>query len=346
MSGHLVSPAPWPVSLREELSAFRELVERHDDVYIFGHKDADGDTLGCSLAFAEALHRRGKRVQVIIPPPRPDLYEWLPGFAGIRDEPPPDAVIDLCIFFDAGNMERSGKGTSLIGERTAVVNIDHHASNSRYGTLNLVDPDAAAVGQMCFSMLQELGWAVTPSIATCLYAAILTDTGGFRHENTDPQALADAARLAALGADPGDVASRIYKSRPATTVRLSALSLSSMQLELDGRLVWTRVTRRMLHQTGAVMAEAEGIIDGLNSIRGLQAAIIFKEVATRLTKISVRTRDDVDAAELCARFGGGGHRRAAGAELRMPLAEAVPAVLAVAHQVIQGHDAGRRPQYR
>ncbi|MFZ0217253.1 MAG: bifunctional oligoribonuclease/PAP phosphatase NrnA [Candidatus Dormiibacterota bacterium] len=340
----LVSPQPWPAANRDGLAELRRLLDEHDEVYIFGHKDADGDTLGCSLAFAEALRRQAKRAHVVIPPPHPDLYEWLPGFSEMRAEAPPDADIGLCIFFDAGNMERSGKTTARITERTVIVNIDHHASNSRFGTLNLVDPDASAVGQMCLQLLHELGWEITPTMATCLYAAILTDTGGFRHENTSVQTLADGARLAALGADPSDIAGRIYKSRPATTVRLNALSLSSMQIEMEGQLAWARVTRRMLHQTGAVMAEAEGIIDSLNSIGGLQAAIIFKEVGARLTKISVRTRNGVDAAALCARFGGGGHTRAAGAELLVPMRDAVQAVLQAAHEVIDG--AGRRSQYR
>jgi phosphoesterase RecJ-like protein len=128
-----------------------------------------------------------------------------------------------------------------------------------------------------------------------------------------------------------------------TTLKLSALCLATMQVELDGRLAWARVTRRMLRQANAVMAESEGIIDSLNSIAGLDAAILFKEVSARLTKISVRSRGDVDAAALCARFGGGGHLRAAGAEIRLPMAEAVDQVLEAAGLVIT--DAGRRSQY-
>jgi len=183
-------------------------------------------------------------------------------------------------------------------------------------------------------MLDYFGYEITPAIATNLYVALLTDTGGFRHENTTPRALSDAARLAALGADPGRIATQVYKMRPETTLKLSGLALATMRVELDGRLAWAMVTRRMLKEAHAVMAESEGIIDTLNSVAGLELAIMFKEVQSELTKISVRSRGAVDAAAMCATFGGGGHIRAAGAELDKPMEEAVNLVLAAAKEAI------------
>ena len=149
-------------------------------------------------------------------------------------------------------------------------------------------------------MLDHFGFPITPTIATNLYVALLTDTGGFRHENTTPQALEDAARLARLGADPGHIATLVYKMRPETTLKLNGLALATMRVEMEGRLAWAKVTRGMLREAGAVMAESEGIIDTLNSIAGLELAILFKEVNADLTKISVRSRGGVDAAALCA----------------------------------------------
>ena len=171
-------------------------------------------------------------------------------------------------------------------------------------------------------------------MATNIYVALLTDTGGFRHENTTPRALEDAARLARIGADPGHIATQVYKMRPETTLKLSGLALATMRVEMDGRLAWAKVTRRMLKEANAVMAESEGIIDTLNSIAGLELAILFKEVSGELTKISVRSRGGVDAAALCASFGGGGHIRAAGAEIEKPLDDAVRTVLAAAKEAI------------
>ncbi|HEX6548570.1 MAG TPA: bifunctional oligoribonuclease/PAP phosphatase NrnA [Candidatus Dormibacteraeota bacterium] len=333
-------------ALRAAYASVRELIDANRQVLIFGHKDADGDTLGCSLAFAEALRSQGKEVWVLIPPPLPiDMYGWLPGWDAIVEAPPPDADPGLVLFFDAGNMERSGGGVRHIASHATIVNIDHHTSNTRFGDINVIqasppEGDASAVGQMVLEMLDEFGWPVTPGIATNLYTALMTDTGGFRHENTTAKALEDAARLARLGADPGHIATMVYKSRPLTTLRLSALSIASMQVELEGRLAWAKVTRRMLKESDAVMSESEGIIDTLNSIAGLDVAILFKEVNAGLTKISVRTRGSIDAAALCTRFGGGGHLRAAGAEIAQPLTEAIPPVLEAAKEAISSAKPG------
>jgi bifunctional oligoribonuclease and PAP phosphatase NrnA len=262
------------------------------------------------------------------------MYTFLPGFDDVQEEPPRGIDPHLVFFFDSGNLERSGSSVKRIASQATIVNVDHHPSNSRFGDVNIIDPDASAVGQMVTQMLDHFGFPITPTIATNLYVALLTDTGGFRHENTTPQALEDAARLARLGADPGHIATMVYKMRPETTLKLNALALATMRVEMEGRLAWAVVTRRMLHEAGAVMAESEGIIDTLNSIAGLELAILLKEVNGALTKISVRSRGGVDAAAMCATFGGGGHIRAAGAEIEKPLDEAVKLVLATAKEAI------------
>jgi phosphoesterase RecJ-like protein len=327
--------------LRSEVDELRDLLQGHEEILIFGHKDADGDTLGCSLAFAEALRARGKQVYVVIPPPLPDKYSWMPGFDHIVQGPPAGVDAKLVLFFDAGNIERSGAAAGQIVVGATVVNVDHHSSNSRFGDINIIDPDAAAVGQMCLDMLEHFGWEITPGMATNLYTALMTDTGGFRHENTNARALEDGARLAYLGADPSHIATMVYKSRPLSTIRLSGLSIASMKVEMSGRLAWARVTRAMLREAGAVMAESEGIIDTVNSIEGLEVAILLKEVGSQLTKVSVRTRGRVDAAALCGLFGGGGHLRAAGAEIHRPIDDAADGLLEAARAAIAEADSGR-----
>ena len=263
------------------------------------------------------------------------MYAFLPGFDQIKEEPPVGKDPELVFFFDSGNLERSGSSVKQIASDATIVNIDHHLTNAMFGDINVIDPDAAAVGEMVVDMLDAYGYEITPGIATNLYVAIMTDTGGFRHENTTAHALEYAARLARLGANPGQIASTVYKSRPLTTLKLNALSLAEMQVEADGRLVWSKVTRQMLNEAGAVMAEAEGIIDNLNSIGGLDLAILFKQVSDTLTKISVRSRGAIDAAALTAEFGGGGHLRAAGAEIAEPMDVAIKLVIAAAHNALR-----------
>ena len=271
---------------------------------------------------------------VLVPPPLPPMYTFLPGFEDIQAEPPHGIDPQLVFFFDSGNLERSGSAVRGIAAHATIINVDHHPSNTRFGDINVIEPEAAAVGQVVMEMLDHFGYPITQTIATNLYVALLTDTGGFRHENTTPRALEDAARLARLGADPGRIATQVYKMRPETTLKLSSLALATMRVEMEGRLAWAKVTRRMLKEANAVMAESEGIIDTLNSIAGLELAILFKEVSSELTKISVRSRGAVDAAALSASFGGGGHIRAAGAEIEKSMDEAVKFVLGAAKEAI------------
>ena len=271
---------------------------------------------------------------MLVPPPLPPMYTFLPGFGDIQAEPPRGIDPQLVFFFDSGNLERSGSAVRQIAAHATIINVDHHPSNTRFGDINVIEPEASAVGEMVIEMLDHFGFPITPTIATNLYVALLTDTGGFRHENTTPRALEEAARLARLGADPGHIATQVYKMRPETTLKLSGLALATMRVEMDGRLAWAKVSRRMLKEANAVMAESEGIIDTLNSIAGLELAILFKEVSDGLTKISVRSRGGVDAAALCATFGGGGHIRAAGAEIERSMDDAVKLVLAAAKEAI------------
>lgn len=271
---------------------------------------------------------------MLVPPPLPPMYTFLPGYDQIQAEPPHGVDPQLVFFFDSGNLERSGSAVRKIASHATIVNVDHHLSNSRFGDINVIDAEASAVGQMVMRMLDHFHYPITSGMATNLYVAILTDTGGFRHENTTPLALDDAARLARLGAEPGHIATQVYKMRPETTLKLNGLALATMRVDMEGRLAWAKVTRKMLKEADAVMAESEGIIDTLNSIAGLELAILFKEVGPTLTKISVRSRGAVDAAALCAGFGGGGHIRAAGAEIERSMDQTITMVLTAAKEAI------------
>ncbi|MGH7882770.1 MAG: DHH family phosphoesterase [Candidatus Dormibacteraceae bacterium] len=329
------SSPPWLESRIALVERLAELLAAHQEIVVFGHKDADGDTLGCCLAFSEALRAQGKEVQVVVPPPWSNLYRWMPGFERIGDQLRSDLPQpSLALFLDVGGLERAGPVAEQLLNQVTTINIDHHASNSHFGDLNLIYAEASAVGQMCLHLLQHFGWEITPDMATNLYTAIMTDTGGFRHDNTSATTLADASRLAELGAEPSLVAAMIYKSRPLTTIKLSGLCLSELEVEMEGRLAWARVTKQMLRTARATMAESEGIIDTMSSIKGLEVAIMFKEIESELTKISVRSRQFVDAAALCARFGGGGHIRAAGAEVKLSMSAATAAVSQAAREVI------------
>jgi phosphoesterase RecJ-like protein len=322
---------PSPDDLDLGIARLRQLLDAARDVLLVGHPDPDADCLGSCLALAEALEGCTERVQVVVPPPSPVLYSWLPGFERLKAAALPcDTPLVICL--DVVGRERAAGLEGV--EPGAVVNIDHHTSNTGFGDLNLVDPDASAAAQVCLRVLDGLGLPITPTMATDLYAGLVGDTGGFRH-STSARTLADGARLATLGADPVAVAARSYASIPETTLRLVGLCLAGLRSELDGRLVWAVVTAGMLRRSGAEMPEADRVPDLLHSIAGAELAVLFRQVGPRRTRISVRS-DLIDAGRFCAGFGGGGHRRAAGAEIPLPLALAVRLVREAAERALAG----------
>ena len=290
------------------------------------HKDADGDTLGSALALALTLEPLGKSVPVLSSPPVPAAWWFLPGIERVNREAPPAHT--PVFIFDASDPSRAGAYEPVVSQAQLVVNIDHHVSNTRFATINLVSTEAASTGELVYDLLKAWKLQIPPGAASCLYATILSDTGGFRHDNTSAHALRAAAELVQLGADPVMMARGLFKSRPASSLRMQGRILQGLHYEFDDRLVWGSISQAGLRDSGATTDQADSAIDQLNTVRGQELAILFKEAGPRLTKVSIRSRDQVDAAELAGRFGGGGHRRAAGIELALPLKEAEARVLA------------------
>ena len=327
----VAAAAVWP-RLEDVVDPIRRIVADADQITCLAHKDADADSLGSALGFAQALRAKGRIIRVVVPEPLPRLLEYLPGFEMVETG---GAPLGGTVFtFDCATLGRFGERRAEVERAGTVVNIDHHLSNTGFGTINLVDASASATGQVIYRLLRELGAPISPAVATDLYAALFTDTGGFRHENTTEASLRLAAALVAAGADPGWVALKSYKSRSLAQVRLEGMAVAQMHSEMDGRLLWSEVTHQMLEQAGADLQDSEGIIDALQSIATMQIAILFKEHTADRTKISVRSRDPIDATDVCTPFGGGGHRRAAGAEFGDPLPVAERKVLEVARRLI------------
>jgi phosphoesterase RecJ-like protein len=319
--------------MEEVVDDIRAILDRARVIGCLAHKDADADSLGSALGFAASLRATGRDVRVLVPSPMPRMLEYLPGFDTITEDMTTD--VDVLFTFDCPTIVRFGDKQDLIQRTPTVVNIDHHVSNEGFGAINLVEARASATGQVVHRLLVRLGTPITADVATNLYAALFTDTGGFRHENTTEEALRLGADLVAAGVNPGWVALKSYKSRAVTQLKLEGLAVGRLHTELDGQLIWSEVTHEMLEEAGADMMESEGIIDQLQSIDTMKMAVLFKESAPETTKISVRTRDPYDATELCRPFGGGGHQRAAGAEQNLPLSAFKPRVLEVARELLR-----------
>jgi phosphoesterase RecJ-like protein len=318
--------------MRAEAAAILAMIKESRSVLMVSHKDADGDTLGSALAMCEVVGAMGKNVAMRCPPPVPQLYTFLPGFELINQEEgsPPDLVLVM----DSSNLDRLSDTLGELSQKTRLVNIDHHVSNTMFGQVDLVVPGASSTAEVTFDLFKEWGVEITPAVATNLYTGVFTDTGGYRHENTTYRALSMGAELVALGADAAGIAMRVYKNRKISTIKLSALVMATVGFDCDDRLVHGYVTQAMLAKAGAQLDEADGMIDMLNSVDGLELALFFKEMATGVTKVSIRSRGQANANALASQFGGGGHVRAAGVEVDMPLEQAMEVILAQAQRMI------------
>ncbi|MDG4829669.1 bifunctional oligoribonuclease/PAP phosphatase NrnA [Solwaraspora sp. WMMD1047] len=304
-------------------------------VLLICHVNPDGDALGSMLGFALGLRRLGYRAVQATFPGRPELPEAFQAMPGLDLLVPAAAAWtdpDLVLSFDAASASRLGElADRLTGPATAVV-IDHHASNTRFGTVHLVDPTAAATSVVVEQLLDRLGVPLDVEIAECLYVALATDTGSFRFEMTTPAVHEMAARLLATGLRPGEISRRIFDTRPFGAVRLYGDVLRRTRLEpeaVGGRgLVWTYATLDDLARHRQRPPVLEPLIDSIRCTAEADVSCLVKQVAPGEWAVSLRSKGGVDVSAVAVALGGGGHRLAAGFTGRGEVEEVVAAVRA------------------
>ena len=307
-------------------TAPEELLKRirgYQHLLVTSHANPDGDAIGTELGIARLLRSMGKGVTIWNADPLPTVYQPLPGSDRIHvgQEPPqgyPDHF-DAVVVLECPAMERTGL-TELSDpvelSDLPKLNIDHHLGNQHYGVVNWVDTSAPAVGEMVFHLAKGLKVGLDRDTATCLYLALVSDTGCFRFSNASPRAFQAAAALVAEGASPEQVAGWLYESRPLGMMRLLSSMLETLELHTDGRVATAHLTEEMYRQAGASHTDAEGLIDYPRSLAGVDAVALFRQLDSASYKVSLRSRADTVNVERIARaYGGGGHRNAAGLTL-------------------------------
>jgi phosphoesterase RecJ-like protein len=308
-------------------------------VLAVGHENPDADTLGASLAVVRIVEALGGRADPVCTDPVPALYDFLPGVERVRTDPDPAVDYDLLVVSDCGTLDRVGavrdRHPDLFARLPRVV-IDHHASNDASGPTDWIDPAAAATCEMVALLARRLDLDLgldDGALAAALIGGIVMDTATFAHPNATPRTLAVSAALVAAGAPLSDISRRLYRTKPTAQLRLFGRVLDRLEASDDGRVVWSWLLDADLAATGTEPPHSEGIIDLLAQADRAEVAILFKEAAGA-TRISVRTRPGgVDATVLTGTFGGGGHARAAGATVPLPVEAARPAVIAEARRL-------------
>ncbi len=312
------------------LDAIVRVINANSSFIVLEHEKPDGDCIGSGLALVQALHSLGKKALLVSQDPHPAIYDFLPGRshhtrAGCLD--PGTFSADVAIFVDCADAERAGNALEFTRKKLRI-NIDHHISNTLFGHINMVDPGAAAAGQLVYSILKRLGVEISPDLATCLYVAIMTDTGGFRYQTTTQEVFELASLLIGKGANGSKIAERVFETRSFSSLLLLGSALSTIELYHGGKVATATVTKDMLKKTGATLEETEGIIEYPRSIAGVWLSLLFKEDQNlEKVHVSFRSREQVNVAELADLFGGGGHPRAAGATIEGSMKNVVGRVL-------------------
>lgn len=281
------------------------------------HVRPDGDAVGSLLGFALGLRLLGKEVLAVTQDPIPANYGFLPEVGTIRQELPPQsaaASYDAGVALDCDGLDRCGTVGPLLTATGLVVDIDHHAGTKAFGDVTCVVSDACCTGELVLALLTEhLGVTLTPEIATCLFAAHAYDTGRFTHRNTTARTFEDCAQLVAAGAEPEPIIRGLFESRSLARVCLRGVALERARLDPASGVAWSHLTPRDFTHTGALAADTDGIVDELRAVEGCAAAVLVSELEPRVCRVSIRVRESqLNAARVCATFGGGGHVRAAG----------------------------------
>jgi bifunctional oligoribonuclease and PAP phosphatase NrnA len=303
-------------------------------VAVCSHVNPEGDAIGAILGAAQALSAAGKRAVAFNADGVPPWLRHLPGAADVCREAPGDDYACYLVV-DTTDPERTG---GLLANRpagAALVNVDHHPGNTRFGDVNWVEPTASSAGEMVYQALRGAGCAVPPDAATNLYAALFTDTGGFRFGNTTPEALRVAAELLSCGAEAADVARRLYGHRDLRELALLGEVLGGLGIGSDGRAAWIEVSLAAQRRAGVGLEVTDEFIQYPRSLHGVEVALAFKELAPDEVRVSLRSNGRLSVATLAERRGGGGHRNAAGCTVRGSLAEAKAALLADVEAALQ-----------
>jgi phosphoesterase RecJ-like protein len=296
------------------------------------HIRPDADALGSMVAVARALHDRGQRVVASFGAPFavPAILTFLPGLELLSAPDTFPARPAVMMTFDASSLDRLGGLAEPASAATELIVVDHHASNTGFGSVNVVDPAAAASAVLAAELIGRLGVPLTRDIAVCLYAGLVTDTGSFRFSATTPGVHELAALLLRAGVDPAAVSRELYDRAPFGYLGMLAAALGRAQLDRAAAngfgLVWTTVTRADREPANLPLDAAEAVIDEIRRTNEAEVAAVLKEDDQGVWQASVRSKDVVDVGRACTELGGGGHARAAGFSSTRGAGEAIAAL--------------------
>jgi phosphoesterase RecJ-like protein len=306
------------------------LLHQKNRFLVISHFRPDGDAIGCSLAMGLCLLNLQKDVTIWNEDGLPERFKFLEGSARIGRPDTNTKPFDVVLILDTAVRSRAGEAClSAIPQGAIWVNIDHHVSNDRLGDMVHVDTSAPATGQILFELFERAGFPLTAAIANALYAAISTDTGSFQYPSTTARTYAIASSLVEAGVKVGEINQNLYETCPRRRLELLRELLNVLEFSSKDRVASFALTAATAKKIGTIPDDTEGLIDTIRSIDGVIVAAFFEEISEGLIRISLRSKNPrIDVCAICAEFGGGGHKLAAGAKIASPLKTVQSEVLA------------------
>ena len=287
----------------------------------------DGDTLGsmCAL-YSMIYHRFKKKADMSVVSNIPYNYKFMPNIDLAERYFDKSLVYDLVITLDVAAIERTLDSKILFDKAKLSINIDHHKTNPGFGDYQIINPDASSCGEVLFDIFKSENWTIDKDSAICLYTAIMTDTGNFRFENTSSSTLRAAADLVDAGANPNYIYKMCYETKTKNFVMFQNYCVNKAVFLEDNKIAYTTVYKKDLEKFSAGDDYTDGIAETLRAIDTTEVSFVAKEVDTKLTKISMRSKG-VDVANICSKFGGGGHTFAAGCTIKANVEDAIEKLL-------------------
>jgi phosphoesterase RecJ-like protein len=310
---------------QESLRKAAAFLKEGDEFLVVSHLSPDGDAISSTGAIGLILKALGKSYTLINEGKTPVKYVGLLGEQPIVDysREAPLGRYSRVIAVDCADYARIGLVHNVFTDHVQLLNIDHHPTNDDYGTYNLIKPHAAATVEIIYELAEILGIRWTKPLANCIYAGLLTDTGGFRYSNTTPAVLAIAERMLREGAEGAQLAEQLLETMSFPQVLLLKETLSTLTFSEDRKIAWVTVTADMLDRLGAVDEDSEGLVNIPRNVLGVEVGILFKQKTVDIVKVSLRSAGKVDVSKLAQSFGGGGHVRAAGCTINGSLEHAI-----------------------
>lgn len=298
---------------RTIVSEAARVISDAETIALACHVGPDGDALGSMLGLAIAASNVGKKSVASFGSPFvvPPSLSFLPADLLVPPQDFPKAP-EVMVVLDAGSAERLGELASNAFDADKLIVIDHHVTNMGFGDISVVDPSAAATGELVFGILRALDWEVTPEVALCLHTALVTDTGRFTYSSTTGDTLRIAAELVEAGAEPNVIGRWVYEEEPFGYLKAVSIAMGRAVLDKDLQVVYTWITDNDLRSVGIDWGETENLIDLLRLAMEADTAVLAKVHDDGRVKVSMRSRGATDVGGLAAAMGGGGHRLAAG----------------------------------